>query len=163
MGGPRLGVGLEMQLPVHTTAKATLDQSHICNLCCSLWQRQIHNPPSKAKDWTTLSWTLGQVLNLLSHSGNSNFCEYLMGLRDAQTADKTLFFGVCVRALWDEISIWNRGRGQELPSPALWGPPTREWKDQEDGTTFCLSWCWLVHLLHPWSSKASSWAFGLED
>ena len=35
---PRLGVELELQLPVYTTATATLDPSHICNLHRSSWQ-----------------------------------------------------------------------------------------------------------------------------
>ena len=40
----RLGVELELQLPTYTTAMATLDPSHTCELCCSLRQRQILNP-----------------------------------------------------------------------------------------------------------------------
>ena len=34
----------------YTTAMATLDLSHICNLCFSLWQHQILNPLSEARD-----------------------------------------------------------------------------------------------------------------
>jgi len=34
----------------HASAKATLDLSHICDLCCSLQQHWILNPQSKAKD-----------------------------------------------------------------------------------------------------------------
>ena len=37
--------------------------------------------------------------------GMVNFHEYLTGLKDAQIADKTLFFGVHARVLWEEISI----------------------------------------------------------
>ena len=47
---PRLGVKLEPQLPAYTTATAMPNQSYICNLCCSLWQHQILNPLSEARD-----------------------------------------------------------------------------------------------------------------
>ena len=47
---PGLGVKLELQLLAYTTATATLDPSHICNLCHSLWQTQILIPLSKARD-----------------------------------------------------------------------------------------------------------------
>ena len=36
----------------YTTATAMPDLSHVCNLCCSFWQRQILNPLSKARDQT---------------------------------------------------------------------------------------------------------------
>ena len=47
---PRLGMKPEVQLQTYTTAIATLDLSHICDLCCSLWQHQILNPLSEARD-----------------------------------------------------------------------------------------------------------------
>ena len=40
---PRLGVELELQLPAYTTATATQDLSHVCNLYHSSWQYQILN------------------------------------------------------------------------------------------------------------------------
>ena len=46
----RLGVKLELQLPTHTTATATQDQSHVCDLHHSLQQCQILNPLSEARD-----------------------------------------------------------------------------------------------------------------
>ena len=36
------------------TAMATPDPSHTCNPCCSLWQHQILNSLSKARDWTLI-------------------------------------------------------------------------------------------------------------
>ena len=33
-------------------ATATLDSSHICNLCCTLQQSQFLHPLSEARDWT---------------------------------------------------------------------------------------------------------------
>ena len=50
---PRLGVELELQLPAHTTATATRDPSHICDLPHSSGQqRWILNPLSQARDGT---------------------------------------------------------------------------------------------------------------
>ena len=49
---PRLMVELELQLPAYTTATATPNLSHICDLGCSLQQCQILNPLSKARDGT---------------------------------------------------------------------------------------------------------------
>ena len=47
---PRLGVRLELQLLVHTTAMATPHSSHIYDLHHSLWQDQILNPLSKTRE-----------------------------------------------------------------------------------------------------------------
>ena len=49
---PRLGVQSELQLPAYTTATATPDLSHICNLHHSSQQCQIPNPLSEARDRT---------------------------------------------------------------------------------------------------------------
>ena len=68
---PRLGVELELQLPAYTTATATPDLSHICKLHLSLWQCQILNPLSEARDQTQILMDTSQVLNLLSHNRNS--------------------------------------------------------------------------------------------
>ena len=47
---PSLGVKLELQLLAYTTATAMLDLSYISNLQHSLWQHQILNPLSEARD-----------------------------------------------------------------------------------------------------------------
>ena len=47
---PKLVIKLELQLLDYTTATATWDQSHICDLKHSLWQCRILNPLSKARD-----------------------------------------------------------------------------------------------------------------
>ena len=55
------------------TATAMPDPSHIYNLHHSSWQHWILNPMSMARDGTyTLIKKTSQVLNLLSHSQNSN-------------------------------------------------------------------------------------------
>ena len=51
---PRLGVESELQLPACTTATATQDSSHICNLQHSSHQRPILNPLIKARDWNCI-------------------------------------------------------------------------------------------------------------
>ena len=68
---PRLGVELELQLLAYTTASATQDLSHICDLHLSLQQHQILNPLSEARDWTHILREISWVLNLLSHDGNT--------------------------------------------------------------------------------------------
>ena len=48
----RLGVKSELQLLACTTAAATQDLSHFCDLRHSLLQRWILNPVSKVRDQT---------------------------------------------------------------------------------------------------------------
>ena len=49
---PRIGIKLELQLLVYTTAIAMPDRSCICDLYHSPWQCRILNPLSKARDRT---------------------------------------------------------------------------------------------------------------
>ena len=60
---PRLGVKLELQLQAYTTATATEDPSHICNLCRSLWQYWILNLLSETKDQKHILMDTCRVLN----------------------------------------------------------------------------------------------------
>ena len=53
------------------TATAMQDLSLICDLHRSLWQHQILNPLSEARDQTHNFMDASQVCNLLSHNGNS--------------------------------------------------------------------------------------------
>ena len=50
----KLGIESKLQLPAYTTAIATLDPSHICDLPHSLQQHWIFNPLSKTRDWTCI-------------------------------------------------------------------------------------------------------------
>ena len=52
----KLGVESKLQLPAYTTAAATPDPSHICDLYCSSQQCQILNPLRKARGHTRNSW-----------------------------------------------------------------------------------------------------------
>ena len=63
----KLGVKSELQLPIYTTTTATPDPSCICQLRCSMWQRQILNPLSKVRDQTCILMDISQALNPLCH------------------------------------------------------------------------------------------------
>ena len=71
---PRLGTESELQLPA--TATATPDPRRICNLHCSSQQHRILNPLREARDQTCILMDMSQVLNPLSHNGNSH-CQCL--------------------------------------------------------------------------------------
>ena len=51
---PRLRGEVKLQLQAYTTAVATLDPSCICDPRCSMWQSQILNPLSEARDRTCI-------------------------------------------------------------------------------------------------------------
>ena len=68
---PGLGVELELQLSAYPTATATPDLSCVCSLRHSLWQHQILNPLSEAKDGTCILMDASGVLHPVSHNGNS--------------------------------------------------------------------------------------------
>ena len=63
---PRVGIGLELQLPAYITATATPDLSCISDLYHGLQQCWILNSLNKARDQTHI---LREIM--LSHSGNS--------------------------------------------------------------------------------------------
>ena len=92
---PRLGVESELQLLAYATATATQDLSHICDLCCSLWQCWILSLPSEARDQTCILMDTSWVLNPLSHSGNSlHFfasCQLISSLLKERKTVLTLF------------------------------------------------------------------------
>ena len=67
---PGLGVKSKLQMPAYAKATATPGPSHICDLCCSLWQYWILNPLSEAKIEPASSWTLCWVLNPQNHNEN---------------------------------------------------------------------------------------------
>ena len=68
---PGLGVKSELQLPAYTTATATQDLSHVCDVHGSLQQPWILNPLSEAKDQIRILMDTSRILNPLSHQGNS--------------------------------------------------------------------------------------------
>ena len=74
---PRLGVELELQLLAYTTATATLDLSRVLDLHHSLWQHQILNPPSEARDWTRIFMDANQACNRWVTMGTSSSFAYV--------------------------------------------------------------------------------------
>ena len=66
---PRPRFELKLQLMAYATVTAMQHLGYICDLCCRLWQCWILNPLSMARVEPTSSWTLCQVLNLLSLTG----------------------------------------------------------------------------------------------
>ena len=68
---PRLVVQLELQPPAYTTAIATWEPSHVCDLHHSSQQHEILNPLNKARDRTLILMDTGQACKPLSHNGNS--------------------------------------------------------------------------------------------
>ena len=65
---PRPGVESELQQWAYTTA--TPDQSHICDLHCSSWQRQNLNPLRGPGIEPASSWILVEFLTA-DHNGSS--------------------------------------------------------------------------------------------
>ena len=63
---------LTLQPQTYVTTTATPDPSCICDLHCSLWQRQILNPPSEARDPTHILMDTSRVLYPLSQKRNSS-------------------------------------------------------------------------------------------
>ena len=88
---PRLGVESELQPLADTTAMATPDLRHVCDLHHSSQQPQILNPVSEARDqthilmdtsqipfcWATTGTPCRWILNLLCHSRNSHNALFL--------------------------------------------------------------------------------------
>ena len=76
MEGARRWFELWLQLPASTTVTATPDPSHVCDLCCSLWEHWILNPLRPGIKPIS-SWILRWVLNPLSHNRDSTlgFCQ----------------------------------------------------------------------------------------
>ena len=58
---PRLGVKSEGQLLAYTTASATPDPSHVCDLHHGSWQCWILNPLSEARDQTCIFKYTSQI------------------------------------------------------------------------------------------------------
>ena len=58
---PKLGVELELKPPAYTTAIATPDLSHICNLHHRSQQHRVLNPLRKARDRTRILMNTSQI------------------------------------------------------------------------------------------------------
>ena len=69
---PGLGVKLELQLQVYTTATAAPKLSHIFELYCGLQHCRILNSLCKPRDRTHILTDSSQIFNPLSHNRNSH-------------------------------------------------------------------------------------------
>ena len=69
---PKQGTESELQLLAYTTATATQDPRHICNLHHSSRQRQILNPLSEARDRTHNLMVLSRIHFHCSTTGTSD-------------------------------------------------------------------------------------------
>ena len=98
---PRLGAESELQLLAYTSATATQDLSHICDLHCSSWQCWVLNPLSGARDRIHILMDTSWVGSPLSHSRNS---------RDL-TSTKANCFCICKAGL---VTILPCGFAREL-------------------------------------------------
>ena len=58
---PRLRVELDLQLPAYTTATATQDLGHVCDLHHGSQQCQIFNPLSEARNLTCVLMDTSRV------------------------------------------------------------------------------------------------------
>ena len=124
------------------------DLSHICDLCCSLWQCWILNLLSEARDWI-LMYTIW-VCTLLSHKRSSSgsflpfcFCVFVSSLKIWLT-------------LWNlnVLHPWRQSREspagdllQELRCDRSW----RSWKGQDptfgQGSLIGTGSCFPCHIL----------------
>ena len=79
------------------------DPSHIWDLCCNLWQCWILNPLSEARDWAHILMDTSQVLNPMSHNGNSLLTEIvIVNCSLKKECPPILFFP----AKWACVRIW---------------------------------------------------------
>ena len=70
---PGFGAQIGAAPEAYATARAILDQSHVCDPCRCLHQCPIFNPLDESRDKPSSSWILCQVFNPLSHNKNSQY------------------------------------------------------------------------------------------
>ena len=142
MEDPKLGAELELLLLVYTTATATWDLSHICNLYHSSQQHWILNLLSKARDRTCILMDTCQVHHLVSHHGNSQnrfnggknsqssiqarlyFCDELwepglvLQYQTLGTLKRLSTLSCCHSFIWTKLFFWEYPSGTCLHSAA---------------------------------------------
>ena len=112
----RLEVKLELQLPAYTTATATRNPRHICDLYQSSWQRQILNPLSEDRDQTHIFMDTSWVCNLLNHNRNSQIfkIQIYKGHRITRTKGWKTFSFFCCFFLFQ-----THPQHMEIPGPGI--------------------------------------------
>ena len=92
-----------------------MNLNHIYDLCHSLQQHQILNPLSEAKDQNIILMDTSQVLNPLSHNGNSKilYSKFISSLYEEESLRVVQLFWerenshFLVKALWEGM-VWAR-------------------------------------------------------
>ena len=90
---PRLGLELELHLPVYAIAIVPWDPSHICNLCHSSQQHWTLNPLSEARDQTCMD--------------NSQVC-YCWAMTGTPISSNSKSWNICLTSrLWFTNWKWH--------------------------------------------------------
>ena len=108
----------ELQPLAYTTAIATQDLSHVCNLHHSSWQCQ--NPLSEARDQTHILMVTSWVRNPLSHNtGISWFAGALLQYLPPMSQD---LFPLCFCVSLSVLPLFLFG-GEPMAYESSWGVP----------------------------------------
>ena len=109
---PRLVVELELQRPAYTTATATQDPSHVCELHPRSRQCWILNPLSEARDWTCVLMHPSWVCYCWATLGTPNVGEidplFIVEISWAGLAPLFTYGSSCPACVWFSV-------------PFLWG------------------------------------------
>ena len=111
---PRLGVKLELQPQAYTTATATWDPSHICNLYHSSQQHWIPNPLSEARDQTCILMDPGWSGSLTTEPWRELLCQIVF---DKNQTSRTFWHGPNVH-----VDILDRAQYDQVSRTFLCGP-----------------------------------------
>ena len=119
-------------------ATATPDASYVCDLGCSLWQCGIFIPLNKARDQTWVLMDTSCVLNLLSHNGNSDRCNF-----------DVIFLEISLLIL-DFLPPTPAGKSWQLEQ--LWKPWVKEDKPllQPQSAHVCSVWDEIIQCVTFW-------------
>ena len=103
---PRLGAQLELQLPAYTTATATSDPSHLCDLHDSSQQCRILNPLNEATDGTWNLMVPSQICFLCATIGSPIYLFFIQGYNQPHLSYIWILKYIQSHLHWVRI-IWN--------------------------------------------------------
>ena len=129
------GLGVNLELPAYTTATATPDPSHVCNLHHSSWQLGILNLLSKARDWTLVLLDTSRIC----------YCWATTGTPAASYFTWTCSFIICA-----SVSSWVNGDNNRTHFTVwLW---KSKWDDHMPSILRHLGEYLILLLLDTWES-----------
>ena len=100
------------------------DPSRFCNLPHSSWQHQVLNPVSGARDRIHILMGISQVLNPLSHDGNSKLDIFVVNMHTKICFCFTFFLVFFPLFFFFSFFYFcSSSLGHCLVSCFLWGPP----------------------------------------